>query len=526
MPPLHDALRRELEKTVIKARDAAEKGAAEAIKRLAVADRDTSKAHLSDEDGALRNRLRARARQLGDRRDERAGTQATGKLAREVAYEAWHRMLFARFLAENRLLIHPELGVAVSLDECEELAAELGTGDDGWDLASRYAARMLPEIFRPDDPVLQVRLAPEHQRDLERLLAGLAPEAFRADDALGWVYQFWQSAEKKRVNESGEKITGETLPAVTQLFTEPYMVSFLLENTVGAWWAGRHPGAEPPVPMPYLRRLNDGRTPAAGTFGGWPQGPNAWREFTLLDPCCGSGHFLVAALRLIAPLRMHDEGLGAREAVDACLRENLHGLELDARCTQIAAFAVALGAWTYPGAGGYRALPELHVACSGTPVGGQQEEWTALARGDVRAEAAIRQLHNLFSKEPQLGSLINPAQAVRRHLWSAGYDEIAGLVARESRDGDDTPDAEATLISAKGVLYATQLLARTYTVVATNVPYLARGRQGQALRDHCEAVFPLGKHDLATAFLLRGLELTTDAGTVALVTPQAWLYLS
>ena len=31
----------------------------------------------------------------------------------------------------------------------------------------------------------------------------------------------------------------------------------------------------------------------------------------MLDPCCGSGHFLVAAFHLLVPLRMHDEGLSA-----------------------------------------------------------------------------------------------------------------------------------------------------------------------------------------------------------------------
>ena len=28
---------------------------------------------------------------------------------------------------------------------------------------------------------------------------------------------------------------------MTQLFTEDYMVRFLLENSLGAWWAARHP---------------------------------------------------------------------------------------------------------------------------------------------------------------------------------------------------------------------------------------------------------------------------------------------
>ncbi len=65
------------------------------------------------------------------------------------------------------------------------------------------------------------------------------------------------------------------------------------------------------------------------------------------------------------------------EAVDAVLRDNLHGLELDPRCVEIAAFALALTAWTYPNAGGYRKLPELHIACTGLSVGKQSRMETA-----------------------------------------------------------------------------------------------------------------------------------------------------
>src|SRR5947209_4684393 len=90
----------------------------------------------------------------------------------------------------------------------------------------------------------------------------------------------------------------------------------------------------------FLRWRDDG-TPAAGTFDGWPK---TLKQFTMLDPCCGSGHFLVAAFHLLVPLRMADEGLSARAAADAVLRDNLFGLELDPRCTQIAAFALALAA--------------------------------------------------------------------------------------------------------------------------------------------------------------------------------------
>ena len=58
-------LRRALEKAVKAARDVAEEGAADAVRRLGVAE-PTAPGHLSDDQKALRRRLRAHARTLGD----------------------------------------------------------------------------------------------------------------------------------------------------------------------------------------------------------------------------------------------------------------------------------------------------------------------------------------------------------------------------------------------------------------------------------------------------------------------------
>src|SRR5439155_12907143 len=133
---------------------------------------------------------RARGQQAGDVRQNN-DTQTIDQLALELAYEYWHRMLFARFLAENYLLMHPD-GVAVSLEECDELAADEGA-PNGFVLAARYASKMLPQVFRTDDVLLEIEFAPEHRLALEKLLASLPRETFLADDSLGWVYQFWQT---------------------------------------------------------------------------------------------------------------------------------------------------------------------------------------------------------------------------------------------------------------------------------------------------------------------------------------------
>jgi hypothetical protein len=186
---------------------------------------------------------------------------------------------------------------------------------------------MLPQVFKPGSPVFELTFAPEHQSELERLLKALPDAVFKASDSLGWVYQFWQADNKERINKSEVKIGADELPAVTQLFTEPYMVAFLLHNSLGACWATRHPSKPSPANLDHFRTLEDG-TPAAGKFEGWP---DSLADFKLLDPCCGSGHFLVAAFLMLVPMRMAAERLTAKEAVNRVLAENIHGLELDPR---------------------------------------------------------------------------------------------------------------------------------------------------------------------------------------------------
>lgn len=544
MAALPSELRNRLENTVKAARRQAEAAAKAALERLTVGNAEPG-GHLSVEERQLRNRLRAHGRQLGDQRDAKTGTQSTSRLIHECAYEHWHRMLFARFLAENNLLIHEKEGMPVTLAECDELAADEGA-PDGWTLAARYAARMLPQIFRPDDPVLQVGFAPEHKRGLEKLVTELAGDVFTAEDSLGWVYQFWQAERKDEVNASGDKITGETLPAVTQLFTEHYMVLFLLHNTVGAWWAaklkaeGRIPKSEwgkcqteddcrklvalPGYEFTYLRFIKDGSgewVPSAGGFPGWPR---LLKDFKLLDPCCGSGHFLVAAFVLMVLMRMQDEKLSTTEASDAVLRENLHGLELDPRCTQIAAFALALAAWKL--ARCYRPLPSLNIACSGIGVDERKEVWLALANGDEKFRWGMARLHELFLQAPDLGSLIDPRSAPGFGSIVA-FSELEPLLARalDRQSAKRNDEAHEMAVAAQGIAQAAKMLAEKYHCVLTNVPYLSSRRQSKIVQAFCALHHAKAKTNLATAFVQRCLAFCHDKGVCALVTPQNWLFL-
>ena len=589
---LEPTLRKQLENAVREARRVAEDGAHAALGAVAV---DAARPHgsMTEDERTLRRKLRAHGRQLGDQRNGLTSEQEIGRLAHEVAYEHWHRMLFARFLAENGLLIEPEQRVAVSLEECGELARE-GLGANGWEVAEAFASRMLPEIFRPDDPALAVTLAPETRQDLEKLVAGLPEAVFVAADSLGWTYQFWQTDRKDEVNRSEVKIGADELPAVTQLFTEPYMVRFLFHNTVGAWRAGRLLAERPELAreandeaelaeavrilsvggvagydFDYLRFVREATAtedggppvsefleegsqngepgaaevprnagslsageqesqmpkpegpwrPAAGTFRRWP---DRAADLRVLDPCCGSGHFLVEALELLARLRMEEEDLAVEAAVRSVLRDNLSGLEIDQRCTQIAAFNLALAAWKMVGRP--IDLPPLQIACSGLGPSASKEDWLRLADGDQDLEGALDKLYELFRDAPTLGSLIDPAR-LGRGLFQADYETAEKLLFRAVGRERKEEDFERA-VAAQGMAAAAKLLAGEYDLVITNVPYLARGKQAARLQKLADASHPDAKKDIATMFVSRILGWLGESGAQAVVVPQNWLFLT
>lgn len=547
MLPLDKTLRSALESTVKKARNIAETAVAAVLEQLGVAEANPH-AHLSERAKELRRQLRVHSRQLGDNRKP-DGSQEIDRLVEEAAYEHWHRMLFARFLSENNLLMFD--GTATNLEECQELAEDAdvacewnlrktGGVASRYELAAKLAAAMLPQIFRPDSPSFELELPPEHQKELEKLLAGLEVDVFSASDSLGWVYQFWQADSKERINKSEVKIGARELPAVTQLFTEPYMVSFLLDNALGAWWAGkrlqkadwesaqseeelRKKAAIDGVPLEYLRfvKTEEGQwQPASGVFEKWPQ---TLAELKMLDPSCGSGHFLVSVFLMLVPLRMELEGFSAREAVDAVLSQNIHGLELDSRCVELAAFALAMAAWKFPGAGGYRPLPELQIACSGLSMSVAKEEWRALALDKQQLALALSWMHDTFRDAPVLGSLLNPAKsnAAKIVKWEELSEHLQQALSQEQSE-----EAHEAGVVAQGLAKAATLLADKYTWVVTNVPYLSRGKQSEELAAFCEEHYPEAKNDLATVFLDRCLEFCEKSGSTSIVLPQNWLFLT
>lgn len=543
LKPLSKELRNKLERTIESARELAEEAARIALEQLGVGEASPY-SYLSDDERALRRSLRAHGRNLGDVRNSITEIQEIDILVEEIAYEHWHRMLFARFLSENDLLMYYddddiENAVPVTLSECVELAQELGL-KTGWEMAAKLATKMLPQVFRSDSPVFKVILSPEKQRELEKLISNIEGDVFKASDSLGWAYQFWQNKKKELINKSESKIGAKELPAVTQLFTDSYMVDFLLDNSIGALWASkkiqelenvniededelRKVIATDEMPLKYTRFVKNESDEWMVASGVHIEIYNSLSELKVLDPSCGSGHFLVSAFKMLVKIRMDEENLTAEEACNAVLKDNLYGLEIDQRCVEIAAFSVALNAWKYPNTSGFRIIPELNIAWCGQSFNIKKDEWLSLANNDSKLNFSLENLYTSFQDAPLLGSLLNPESILLGDtMFEDDWVRIKQLINKKYEPNNY--DRAELVVAAQGIERALYILSQKYDVVVTNVPYLKGGNQSERLKIFCEKNYPDSKYDLANVFIERIIKLLKNKGTLSVVTQQAWLF--
>ncbi len=204
-------------------------------------------------------------------------------------------------------------------------------------------------------------LWPRHQalRDLLVILnADDLVSIWGEDETIGWVYQYFNGDDEraamrdpKRGGSQAPRDSRE-LAVRNQFFTPRYVVQFLTDNTLGRIWVQMTGGDSALTDLDYLVREDE-------LTSREPKDP---RDIRVLDPACGSGHFLLYAFDLLltiyeeawhdrdcpassstsAPIREDYSDLDAlrRAAPALILRHNLHGIDIDPRAAQVAALAL------------------------------------------------------------------------------------------------------------------------------------------------------------------------------------------
>jgi len=350
----------------------------------------------------------AAARRLRDLLDHyTAGAAGQDSDRRKAAYE--RMVLEISFTALNRL---------AALRLCEErgLVVECvrkGTTSAGFQMFERISGGALGgryDTYRVflecmfdelalDLGVLFDRMTPQSavfpsERCMEDVLAELnKPELthlWTEDETIGWVYQYFNPPEERKAMREASQAprNSRELAVRNQFFTPRYVVEFLTDNTLGRiWYEMRKGDTILKEECRYLVRrpnevfLGPGEKAPAEKGGEADLSQEELlkrpvyiehrpkkdpRDLRILDPACGSGHFLLYAFDLLE--RIYEEAWGDPEspkseatgrtiqedfeAIDDLRREvpklvvehNLHGIDIDPRAVQIAALALWLRA--------------------------------------------------------------------------------------------------------------------------------------------------------------------------------------
>ena len=257
-----------------------------------------------------------------------------------------------------------------------DTAAESALLRDGLTAAFRHVTRDIRVLFDPDHEC--ACLWPTHAALVEAIRQindDLPPDACRAPDFLGWVYQFFNRDEKKRIREEnqGTPRSSWELAVINQFYTPAWIVKALVDNTLGRLWLQMHPdsslqAAEPP-PLPgepssgapvadYLvprtgERIRFQRLTETGEVEAYKRAC----DITLIDPACGTMHFGQYAFGLFHRMYLDEiehagqDGWPAEPSVAepadipaAILENNLFGVDIDPRAIQIASLSLLLTA--------------------------------------------------------------------------------------------------------------------------------------------------------------------------------------
>lgn len=374
----------------------------------------------------------------------------------------------------------------------------------------RYWHRSMPFMFEREGDYTELLIPANLLADdsiLARAAAVLTEEVCHDVEVIGWLYQFYISERKDEVFagfKKNKKAGADEIPAATQLFTPHWIVRYLVENSLGRLWMLNHPESRLVDQMDYYIAPVDEETDFLKVAR--PE------DLTVIDPACGSGHMLTYAFDLLYAI-YEELGFAPSEIPGLILTKNLYGTEIDPRAGALAAFALTMKA---------RARQRTHFnrqvepnICVIDPVSFSPDELDDLVStsGDRNAEEAFWMQ---FAEADTFGSLIQPDVDVTDRL----AQHLATL-----NDGSDMLRADA-LDRAQRVIHQARYLARRYTVLVANPPYMGSATMDARLTAFAREFYPTSKSDLFAMFIERCIGLLRSHGLCAMVTMQSWMFLA
>jgi hypothetical protein len=549
--------------------------------------------HLAEDGEAQRVRVKLVAAVQHHREQGRRPADAVAAVLRECAFTTLNRFVALKML-EAREIVKPcvsQGALSGGFKEFTGLAPGLATlPDRGYRL---YLDSLFDEIGR-EVKVLFDRRDPAsllwpRRPALDALLGILNDPALAGvwgeDETIGWVYQYFNGEDERRQMraESQAPRNSRELAVRNQFFTPRYVVEFLTDNTLGRTWVEMRRGETQLVETcQYLVKRSsevflgegeaepfvDDTKPAGARPSYVPfRAKKDPRDLRVLDPACGSGHFLLYSFDLLLviyeeawsdPASPASETTGHSLAADyptldalrralpgLLLRHNLYGVDIDPRAAQIAALALwmrAQRAWNDLGfKRAERPLVTRTNIVVAEPMPGEPDLLDGLCAGlDKPVADIVRAVFDDMKLAGEAGMLLRIEDTVRRGVEQLA--KVGGMFASEDARRWERLEAKVyeTLRtyaeSMGGSGYRRRLFAedaaqgfafidvcrRSYDVVLMNPPF---GASAQAFKDRLAKLWPRSKQDVYAAFVERGVLALPTGGFVGAITSRTGFFL-
>ncbi len=538
--------------------------------------------------------------------------EAIHRYLRESAFTFLNRLVALKLMEHpSRALVVQSVGAGDSSKGFHRFRmvspqAMRGEPDGGYRLYLELLFDDLTQVVGPlfDRSVPSSILFPS-ERCLREVLALLndprLEDVWGSDEAIGWVYQYFTPTELREQarEESAAPRTPYELAFRNQFYTPRYVVAFLADNTLGRmWWEMRGGQTRLTESCKYLlqndaqatetqtAQPNSDETPANSAplqqALGERRDP---RDFRILDPACGSGHFLLYCFDLLLTIyeeAYDDPEIGAvlradypdreefRRAVPRLILEhNLHGVDIDLRACQIATLALWLRAQRAWGDMGLKPrqrprVERIRIVCA-EPMPGEYDLLGEFCRNlqPMTLGNLVREIWDKMRLAGELGSLLKIEQEIRNAIQHAhhillelpqgiqltlfGPQQLAlPLSPADLKDDEFWAHAEARVLDAlhqfarhtangqnvlrrlfvddaiQGMAFI-DLFQRPFDVVLMNPPF---GAATLRAKEYMAQNYPRTKNDLYAAFVERGLEVLRPGGYLGAITSRTGFFLT
>lgn len=376
----------------------------------------------------------------------------------------------------------------------------------------------LPDIFvfGARDRDYTELLFPNNSLSGDSFIAKMLSETDEEDDwqdavqIIGWLYQYYNDERKNEViNIYKGTVKKEDIPAATQLFTTDWVVRYMVDNSLGRYWIERHPESKLAEKLEFFVTPKNGEIKHIDEF-------IKPEDIKFLDPCMGSGHILVYAFDVLMEI-YKESGYTERDAAAMIVQNNLFGLDIDDRASQLAYFAVMMKARSYD-----RRFLSRGIEPNVLAIKESNNRGTAVRAGlttDAQMNTISQYLVDTFRDAKELGSIIT-AEPKDYDGYIAYLDGCDGQGQLTMEDADWLQNTRPML---KALARQAKVLSAKYPVVCTNPPYLNKieGR----LKTFVTENYKDYSGDLFSVFTYRNLMFCKQDGYCGYMTPFVWMFI-